>query len=107
MADAPRAAAGLVAALDALRQAVLSASADAVSAAAANLAAELKMAERSPPPRAVLEQLAELSRDTGSLLALRQASVHWALTRLTGSPGLYDRAGRNPVSPSPRRLASA
>lgn len=107
MADAPRPSAGLAGALEALREAVLSASPEAVTAASAALAAELKAAERSPPPRAVLEQLAELSRTTGSLLALRQSSVHWALTRLTGSPGLYDRAGRNPVTTRPRRIASA
>lgn len=107
MAEAPRAAAGLAGALEALREAVLSASPEAVTAASTILAAELKAAERSPPPRAVLEQLAELSRATGSLLALRQSSVHWALTRLTGSPGLYDRAGRNPVTTRPRRIGSA
>lgn len=108
MADAPRlVAGGLAAALDALREAVLSSSPDAVTTASAQLAAELKQAERHPPSRAELEALAGLTRETGALLALRQGAVHWALTRITGAPQLYDRAGRNPVTTSPRRRASA
>lgn len=107
MAEPGRAVPGLAAALEALREAVLSASPEAVTAAAAQLAAELRTAERNPPPRSELEKLAALSRETGAVLALRQSAVHSALTRLTGTPQLYDRGGRSPITSPSRRRASA
>jgi hypothetical protein len=97
-----------LAAMQELREALLRHDPDAVTAAAQRLDQAVRALERQPPPAPVLEALAACNRETGALLAARQAAVHWALTRIAGGgPQTYDRAGRHPVAAHPRRRASA
>ena len=98
---------GLATALKVLGDALLKQDAHAIEAAAREAASALKLLENSSPDRAGLEQLAELNRRTGALLAARQATLNWALSRLTPSARTYGADGQHAVAPAPRRLASA
>ena len=100
----------LAKALESLGEALLKQDAGAIEDAS-RAASEALGALRALPPRSLgreqLESLAELNRRNGALLAARQASLHWALSRLAPPTRTYGADGQQAIAPPPRRIGSA
>ena len=97
----------LAGALRVLGEALLRPDAAAIETAARDAAAALQALERRPPSREVLEQLDELNRRNGALLAARREALQWAQSRLAPGTRLYGSDGQSAVASAPRRLATA
>lgn len=94
-------------ALEDLGHALLKQDASAIESAARAASDALRALGNTKLSPEQAEALAELNRRNGALLAARQASLNWALSRFAPPTRTYGPSGQQTVAPTPRALARA